>query len=260
MNQQLIKTLPFLLTKIILFTSLFFICSVQAEETEASTDQVKPKQYYIVEVVLFRHMDTQGKDSEHWEKLGIENLENSSNYALAEYNLNAKQLSPLAGASVLSPEHYKLLDSANHIKYSKNYKLLAHFGWTQLSLPKSRALPIQISSNQFSDDLLPAGELTLYVSRFLHMKVNLSASECVYPPIAAPVDPQVSDEALDRQLEAGQSQLEVSDLVKSSNTECVNNNYLFSQIRKMRSKELHYIDNPAFGLLVYVTPFMTDNG
>jgi len=260
MNQQLIKALPFLLIKIVLFTSLFFISSVQAEETEASTGQVKPKQYYIVEVVLFRHEDTQGKHSEHWEDLSIDNLENNSNYVLAEYNLNAKQFSPIAGASALSPEHYKLLDSANHIKYSKNYKLLAHFGWTQRSLSKSRALPIQISSNQFSDDLLPAGELTLYVSRFLHMKVNLSASECIYPPIAAPVDPQVSDETLDRQLEAGQSQLEVSELVESSNTECVNNNYLFSQNRKMRSRELHYIDNPVFGLLVYVTPFKTGNG
>ena len=258
MKQQLIKPLPFLLIKIILMISLFFINTAQAEETEAST--AKAKQYYIVEVVLFRHNNTQGKHSEHWKDLDINNLENSSSYALAEYNINSKHFSPIAGASALSPEHYKLLDSANHIKYSKNYKLLAHFGWTQRSLSKARALPIKISSNQFSDELLPAGDLTLYVSRFLHMKVNLSASECITPPIAAPVVPQVSDETLDRQLESGQSPLEVSELMESSETECVNNTYLFSQNRKMRSKELHYIDNPVFGLLIYVTPFKTGNG
>ena len=37
--------------------------------------------------------------------------------------------------------------------------------------------------------------------------------------------------------------------------ECVNQVYLFKQNRKMRSRELHYLDNPVFGMLVYVTPF-----
>ena len=234
--------------------------SVQAEESAAQEIQSKPKQYYIVEVVLFRHMTGQGKTSEYWDDQFIENNEdeNSSGYALAEYNLDNKQFSPIAGASALSAEHYKLLDSANHIRYSKDFKLLAHFGWTQRSLSKQRALPVQITANPYIDSLSPNGSLTLYVSRFLHLIVNLTATDCIYPKI--PESSQLSSEDLEQAVENNTSLSANKELSDPAYTECVNKSLLFSQNRKMRSKELHYIDNPIFGLLVYVTPFKSKTG
>ena len=83
------------------------------------------------------------------------------------------------------------------------------------------------------------------------------ASDCVYEKNAAISTD--SDEIMARQLAESKTQLNTTEFSESSSSECVNKTYLFSQNRKMRSKELHYIDNPVFGLLVYVTPFKKGN-
>lgn len=257
----------------------------QNEDQQQSNTEQKPaveKQYYIVEVVLFKNINEQGKNDEFWNKPDILNDDSISELvnetpennqasndipALAEYDMQNRQFLPLRnGIAALSAENYKLSDSAAHLRYSPNYKLLAHFGWTQRSLSKKRALPIQITSNQFSDDLIPHGSLKLYVSRYLHMLVDLKASECIYPEKTSLTEQSDMDmdKALDEQLENGTSKLTeekvVEDITKNialDTNQCVNQVYQFKQNRKMRSRELHYIDNPVFGLLIYVTPFST---
>lgn len=103
------------------------------------------------------------------------------------------------------------------------------------------------------------GELKLYVSRYLHMQVELSASRCEVTADKITSEGQpISDEELDKQLENPANDLKRYSVMTADTTElqpCITNTYLFSQKRKMRSKELHYLDNPVFGLLVYVTPF-----
>lgn len=257
--------------------SLFFILPLLtplvltplAYAEAASGDlKTKAKQYYIVEVVLFRHLNEQGKNKEYWDSnkinpdMGNDAINsnefgssispqssqpgNSETTALARYNLSNKRFTSLGNISSLSPQHYKLSDSAAHIKHSRDFRLLAHFGWTQRSLSKKRALPVLLSADENTAKLLPEGGLTLYVSRFLHMKVNLSASDCSYSAKAAAINP-VSEKTLYNET----AQFENEENINS----CTRNTYLFKQNRKMRSKELHYIDNPVFGLLVYVTPF-----
>ncbi len=252
--------------------------STQTEEQASQKEeQSKPaaKQYYIVEVVLFRQLNKQGKLDEFWNRPDIFNDLSSNNApqdnltddspALAEYDLQSRRFSPLRnGIAETSAGRHKLADSAAHLRYSPNYQVLAHFGWTQRSLSKKRALPIRIISNQFSDALMPQGEIKLYVSRFLHMQVDLKASQCVHTSSTTldnsdgNENENVSDQELDQQLEQGLSKLETETLEvnnTSADTQCINNIYTFKQNRKMRSNELHYIDNPTFGMLVYVTPF-----
>ena len=213
---------------------------------------------------------------EHWSrpedqvlKIRCENFNNESP-ALAEYNLTNRQFLPLGkGIAALSPEHYKLADSAANLRYSPDYRLLAHFGWTQRSLSKRNALPIKISADNVSDPLLPEGELKLYVSRFLHLQVELTSSRC--EPITQnrelsqeltqtpATEAQTNDNAaMDNKLAQGANAQERSEKITETAlnaSNCINNVYRFKQNRKMRSKELHYLDNPVYGLLVYVTPF-----
>ena len=260
----------------------------QTEDKQTDTEQTpsEKKQYYIVEVVLFEHLNEQGKLDEFWNRPDILNNNSISDFsdntivtnqltndipALAEYNMQSRDFLPLRnGIAALSPENYKLADSAAHLRYSKKFNLLAHFGWTQRSLSQKRALPVRITANQFSDDLIPDGELKLYVSRYLHMQVDLKASECVYTNKMSLTE-QDLDKTLDEQLENGTSELEqqktaeltTNDMDSGESFEaeqCVNQVYQFKQNRKMRSKELHYIDNPVFGLLIYVTPFTVSSG
>ncbi len=258
--------------------SLFFILplltplvlTTLAYAEAASGDlKTKTKQYYIVEVVLFRHLNEQGKNKEYWDSnkinpdmdsvainsnasgSSISQPGNSKTTALARYNLSNKRFTSLGNISSLSPQHYKLSDSAAHIKHSRDFRLLAHFGWTQRSLSKKRALPILLSADENTAKLLPEGELILYVSRFLHIKVNLSASDCSYSAKAATINPVSDNSVAEKTFDNETAQFENEENINS----CTRKTYLFKQNRKMRSKELHYIDNPVFGLLVYVTPF-----
>ncbi|MCP3850613.1 MAG: hypothetical protein GY694_10300 [Gammaproteobacteria bacterium] len=245
---------------------------LHAEETDQNSSEQSPpkeKQYYIVELVLFQHLNEQGKLDEFWSRPDVFNsnqlidstnntglanqpLENTltdDTPTLAEYDLQNRRFSPLRnGIAELSSANYKLSDSAAHLRYSKDFKLLAHFGWTQRSLSKNRALPIRITSNPYSETPMPSGELKLYVTRYLHLMIDLQSSECTYPStkaVATAVDTAVETEV----------ETEVETAVESDETQCTNQVYRFAQNRKMRSRELHYIDNPLYGLLVYVTPY-----
>ena len=276
---------------LLLFACFSFFSSLQAataaeqstpDQADAEPGKPVKKQYYIVEVVLFQHLNEQGKHDEFWHRPDIFDNDFSNNEltdyrsnnvltddspALAEYDMQNRHFLPLRnGIARTSAENYKLSDSAAHLRYSPDYKLLAHFGWTQRSLSKRRALPVRITANQFSDSLIPDGEIKLYVSRYLHLEVDLQASQCDY---SNEQSQQADDKALDEQLENGTSNLATraglqnDRAFSSSNTDgsqCVNKVYQFKQNRKMRSRELHYIDNPVFGMLVYVTPFTVNKG
>lgn len=237
----------------------------------AQTEPIEKKQYYIVEVLLFRQLNEQGMQEEYWSRPEDQGITGDTSPltdetpALAEYNLTSHQFLPLRkGIGALSREYYKLADSAANLRYSPDYRLLAHFGWTQRSLSRRYALPIKITADNVSDSLLPEGELKLSVSRFLHLEVNLAASHC--EPLSQPsADEQAqtkqqtvtTDKALDQKLAQGitpESAVESEAQILNAGN-CINKVYRFKQNRKMRSKELHYLDNPVYGLLVYITPF-----
>ena len=267
-------TVRFLSLCLLLSTAVSYAepAETNTANSEPDAEQTKPaqkKQYYIIEVLLFRQLNKQGMLDEYWSRPedqgltgGISPLTDETP-ALAEYSLSSHQFLPLhKGIGALSRKHYKLADSAANLRYSPNYRLLAHFGWTQRSLSRRYALPIKITADNMSDSLLPEGELKLSVSRFLHLEVNLAASHC--EPLSQPsadnqsqTEQAATDKALDQKLAQGitlESAVAAEAQILSAGN-CINKVYRFKQNRKMRSKELHYLDNPVYGLLVYVTPF-----
>lgn len=255
--------------------------------SQSQEEKSEPEQYYIVEVILFRHLNEEDKLDEYWQHpdvmvdekalsdlatLTVQPIQTDDMPALAQYDLINKRFLPLRnGIAALPESNYKLADSAAHLRYSKNFNLLAHFGWTQRALEKQSALPILITSDEFSDNLIPSGQLKLSVSRYLHMQVDLSASRCEQGTTSQPEAKEtmiaesatLTDKKSDGQLENGESELKNENSMTSAGSvpeinQCVNNTYQFKQQRKMRSKELHYLDNPVYGLLVHVTPYTTD--
>lgn len=262
-----------------LITSCFIAIFALGLITSAKT--VHAASAYKVEVVLFKHLSSKGKYSEYWikpEHFKVDSdadnsLDNYSpdNYlpgtsgaslnndhlparqepepgnpiqpALARYDIESHAFSPLRnGLQGLPSNQYKLANSAAHIQQSKHFKLLAHFGWTQPRLSENNALPILITKSPYNVNL-PEGEIKLYVSRFLHMNVDLAQTECVAEkntPAAATYEP--GSNAGSTSIYSGHTSI------------CTEYTYQFKQHRKMRSKELHYLDNPVFGMLVYITP------
>jgi hypothetical protein len=97
------------------------------------------------------------------------------------------------------------------------------------------------------------GTLTVTLGRFLHLYTNLLYSRVI----------EVEDLESQRRI-ADQNRPTKWPSIVSPGTESVpdlpiGQSYPFRYHRKMRSKELHYLDHPMLGMLVLMTPFEEDS-
>lgn len=118
-------------------------------------------------------------------------------------------------------------------KLRKHYKIIYQNSWTQPSLSMKNARPVRIVSNaRVGSHPLLEGTINLQVSRYIHTQFNLRLNR------RAAVNAETTD---------------FSD-------ENMNNDGTYGVIldesRKMRSRQMHYIDHPAFGVLFKVVPIM----
>jgi len=193
---------------------------------------------------------------------------------LANYFIKGKQFRSLNNlVTPLDSEQLFLTKEKDHLKYSKKYQLLAHFGWRQPGLSQKQALPIQITFDPQYEQTF--GEIKIVLSRYLHTKVNINSHEQICRRVTGKENIQTTeaisntDETASKttkvkiEVELGQQQKQQQTVQQQNNinkeetpikTLCKEENIQFKQSRKMRSKELHYLDHPVFGLLVKINP------
>ena len=151
-------------------------------------------------------------------------------------------------------EEFILNDVANKLKRSGQYRILKHMAWRQPVVDKNDSLPIMIAAGRDFTQLFPeraykqiefsdttkqtdnssnnkvhelAGTIKVAITRYLHVY-----SDLVYRlPRSNPLS---GEDALNR--------------------EKVLVDYAVHSHRRMRSRELHYIDHPLVGILVEATP------
>ena len=193
---------------------------------------------------------------------------------------------------VVSETELQLTDIAKKITRSSRYEILKHFAWRQPGLEKSLALPVWIKAgrrygnefisiddkiellkaNQAIDDegnlnsieaaqndldelgfteATPSlaksktnglyeveGKITVSLSRYLHVYTDLVLRK-----------PRRSQDSL---LEtAGSDPLLYENLADTR----ILDNHRLKEHRRMRSKTLHYLDNPEFSMLILITPY-----
>lgn len=171
---------------------------------------------------------------------------------------------PLAGQAgadprlaPLPPANYRLLAEAERIAADANYELLLHTGWRQAGLAREQSIPLRLyavsadsatAAETVIDPAAPAaadpaalesprprldGTLRLILARYLHLEADLqyrAASDAAPPadtgffslPDATPAEQPV---------------------------------YRMNESRRMRSREVHYLDHPMFGVIALVTPY-----
>ena len=130
---------------------------------------------------------------------------------------------------VLRSDELELRGALQRLQRDADYTPLAHGGWVQATYPPEQAVPVDIS---LLGTVNPVGTVTLHLSRFLHVTVDL-----VY---RAPPEPP--------SIQAAQA----ADGVLNELTLPLR--YALRIQRRVRSGEVHYLDHPAIGLLVVVTP------
>jgi hypothetical protein len=128
--------------------------------------------------------------------------------------------------TLLPADDYRLHGPAQAIRQDARYRLLLHAAWRQEGLEKNRAFAVPVHRLAGADAAPQLqGTVQLILSRYLHLEAHLQ-----FDPEAT-IDGDAFDLGLlNRRV------------------------YQMDETRRMRSRELHYLDHPKFGLLILIMP------
>lgn len=163
----------------------------------------------------------------------------------------------------LSAEERQLNDARETIESSRRYELLFHEAWNQPVPNRDNVISIRIDGGErFGKNAELQGYLDLYVERYLHLTADLHLIE--YRRTSDPFDLLVSENTANASSNintfGGISLLPGNRQGNSQFSRLSNDFYVSVQSanlferRRMRSGEIHYLDNPKFGLIVLITP------
>lgn len=218
--------------------------------SRASTEQ----RYYDIEIVLFQNSASLKSLPEletYPEALTLP--ENYIQLGLPTSTIPAEYI-PEYYFKLLPGEDLKLRDAAEKIATSKSYRILKHFAWRQPGLAREISIPIVFHDEIAAETPEPIpgvdeqapllytqaklyGVFNVSLSRFLHLDSVLRFEANGLAPL-----PETSTETLTT---------ETQTTIKPRPLNVV---YIEKQKRRMRSKEVHYIDHPVIGMLVLMTP------
>ncbi|MFQ5644164.1 MAG: CsiV family protein [Thiogranum sp.] len=125
----------------------------------------------------------------------------------------------------LPEQAWRLTAERNALGHSARYRPIAYFAWRQAVLDRARAVPIELPvENDSAGKTYVGGSVRVAVERYLHLYLDLQ----LHTP--------VNDE---------QMELLEYDIPE----------FRLSEHRRMRSGEIHYFDNPRFGVIALITPY-----
>ena len=211
--------------------------------------------YYDVEVILFENFDNIARHSENWpSSVELELPETLIEIGKPYPGPIPKEFQPSLTFKPLAKKQLQLKEKATAIDDSVSRRVLLHTGWRQPGMSRDKALSVYFkrpvagapamavntdtSGNPTAMSRLAqaqAGELEgmikVILSRYLHVETDI-----VFRPQR-------------EELEKDIFSLELLDKVDQPVV------YRHKQVRRrMRSRELHYLDNPVIGMLVLITP------
>ena len=170
----------------------------------------------------------------------------------------------LEAFKALSEFERQLIEESEKIKSLRNYELLFHEAWNQPVPGKDDVIPIRIDAGErFGRQSELQGYISLYVERYLHFSTDLHLIEYQKSkdPFSVISEPEVSTDNFQLLNDfGGISLLNADSLTNNQITRHSNeffisvSNAKLSESRRMRSRQVNYLDNPEFGLLILITP------
>ena len=248
--------------------------------------------YYDVEVVLFENLEPAARQSEIWpESVELEPDDRTIEIGQPWPGPFPDEYEPRLSFKPLPAGAYQLNEQAQMIDESPTRRVLLHTAWRQPGMPQDTALKVHfqrhipagpeplVDTETASEDEgssasamgVPPEEgdleglIQVMLARYLHVK-----AEIVFrPKLPEPAIPEVLPEgfqplpatAYDSTIDAGSRKATdensvfgyVDEPVVAEQRPVV---YHLSQIRRrMRSRELHYLDHPVIGMLIRITPY-----
>ncbi len=185
---------------------------------------------YKVEIILFEHVNG-GADI----RTGLSFPRTGSAFGLTTDAAAQNDF-------ILLDSGYEMQDAADEIKASGQYRLLQHFMWQQPGLDRSEAKAVRINVGTVS---------TMYIPESLDgLGKFVTASANAQPGRSREIRTTTVNGTLKVRLGRFlhlETHLVYTDAERQTS-------YNLFQSRRMRSRELHYVDNPRFGLLARIVP------
>jgi len=206
--------------------------------------------WYTVEIIVFENLEPDPGDEIWPEAPGMPALAGSVELteplATSEDSTAA---TPYAYAPLPSRE-WSLGRLFRRLKRSSRYHPLLHVAWRQPGLGRTGSRPVHLNSG--GRDLSAAGpwvEGTVHVwrERYLHLDADLLFAPEVTGAARPPREPERSGN--EEKSEADRRTATPSPLPD------IAPRFRLRAHRRMRSRQLNYIDHPMFGLLVEITPY-----
>lgn len=191
---------------------------------------------YLIEVVLFETVAGQDLSSGG---LYFPRIENS---------LRLGSEAAVAAGFLPVEQNLTLTENAASIAASSRYRLLRHLSWRQPGLDASDARGIRVALGNSIDMYLPS---------------DLGQYTDFYPGTASPTPnntESISTSTVNGSISVRLGRFLHMDARLVFTDEQTGQSFRLLQSRKMRSRELHYIDNPRFGLLTQITPLEDEIG
>lgn len=241
--------------------------SLVVAQNAKKLDEMK---YYDVEVIVFKNVSVPRSQEFNLPTPSATRTKKTLDLSDRASIKRASQ----SGFTPLEANELRLNDSVKSIIKSSRYQLLLHTGWRQPGLDESSSIPVWVkggkifdSSYSSIDQMNPSnpgqdagntgkrkkgntpqmqglheleGQITIILSRYLHTRTELVLRK---PADVARIIQQgdLIPDSEEQGLLAMEGQLLL--------------NYALDEQRRMRSKKLHYLDHPEFGMLVLITPY-----
>lgn len=139
---------------------------------------------------------------------------------------------------IFTEEEYTLGDTLATLERLEVYEPVMHFGWAQSTWPEHERVTLALARFATPPEGLD-GELTLYLSRYLHLVVKLQLDE-----------PRQDDDAFDDPVITYGDYRTFNEFEDPRIDDPVR--YRIDEDRIFRSGELRYYDHPKFGVLAKV--------
>lgn len=222
--------------------------------------------YYDIEMIIFESLDPAAKQSESWKhEASMEVPPLAVELGQPYPGPIPKEFDPKLAFKVLTSNQLQLTEEAKLLSASNNYRILLHTAWRQPGMDADTALPVHVNlsfietaavtPNQLARPLptqpgalapssdtqtrsILNGYVKIILSRYLHADINLMYTTNIPMTVSAPAPLSPGDNPEIKPIQTTQPTV-----------------YQLSQTRKMRSKEVHYIDHPVIGVLVLATPY-----
>jgi hypothetical protein len=227
-----------------IITTLFILLFNISYSLAETTDTPEILKEYDIEIIIFEDAHARYLNSESWHK------NSSDENHLTDMNAQIKpESNNLPAKSFKSIKPALIKKEYKRINNSSEFNVLQYSAWRQAGLKSADAFEIDISklknTHKSQTENAISGQIKVVLARYLHFYSKLE-----YQRLNDFVD---SSETLPDSKDTN-TEKNSGDETKNIVLNTVNNSYTLQSHRRMRSKELHYIDHPLVGILIQINP------